>query len=138
MKITVDVPVEIVTKKIAKNKTNSVFYAGQNIAVVDIGSGKTRTKYILTASGAYEFYHKRGEDVHGLYQFEHINEAYWIEEELTDSKIRKIEDPSAWGYFEIHHLDGTFDWVKTPDQAYSTYDEAMEAFVKYVRNDLTR
>ena len=137
MKITVEIPVEIVTKKIARNRTNSIFYAGQNIAQVDIGSGKTRTKYILTASGTYDFYTSPVGEYHGRYEFENVNDAVFLLDWLTDAKIEKIEDPSAWGYFEIHHLDGNFDWVKTPDQAYSNYDEAMEKFVEYVRNDLT-
>ena len=136
MKITVEIPVTIYEKKLAKNKTNSIFYAGKNIAEVDICTGKTRTKYILTASGAYDFYANPTGDYHGRYEFEDCDDAEMLLGLLTDAKIKKIEDPSAWGYFEIHHLDGDFNWVGTPDQAYSDYDEAMEAFVKYVKKDI--
>lgn len=146
MKPTIKIPVKIVTPKIAPNKQNSVFYAGQNIAEVKV---LNRT-YVLTTAGEYSFSLKEGE---GQVSFQSGDLAQaWTKGKLpgrrpprtfTDAQIKKLNDNdlvSNWGWFgmNIWVQDEKGDEVLLPDptNVWSDYDEALKSFIELVEKDL--
>lgn len=137
--VKVTIPVTVLTKKIAKNKTDSIFYAGKNIAEVVVGKNR---KYVLTTSGYYSF-HRKIDDPTDPISFDSALEdmngrVRTAISKLTDAKIKKLGEDDLvhnWGWFGINvWVDNTC--LPTPTEAYSEYDEAMEAFVAYIKQDL--
>jgi hypothetical protein len=152
MRTHIKVPIKIITPKIAKNKQDSIFYAGKNIAEVKV---RNRT-YVLTTAGEYNFSLEENE---GGVSFESCNmvEA-WLQRKLpgrkppqnfTDTKIKALGDKdliSNWGWFGINV------WEKRPDipglppgkdqclldctDVYSEYNEALKAFIAFVETDI--
>jgi hypothetical protein len=128
----VSFPIKILKKRLPR-KTNSVFYAGKDIAEI-----KINTKlFILTTAGYYEFQYqdRSGKTQKG-------NESSPIIKTWTDKKIKIISDNdwiSNWGWFTIEvweQDDNKSTMIKVPDTAYTTYDEAMEAFTKFIKESL--
>lgn len=128
MDITLKIPIKIITKKIHPHKTNSIFYAGKNIACVHYGN----REYTLTTAGEYSYTSK----INGKKRYDEHSRI--VKSWLTDSRIKKLSDENLmnnWGWYGINV------WVDdqcmdTPTDCYSQYDEAMQAFVKYVTRDL--
>lgn len=133
IKITLEVPLEIVTKKISKTKTDSIFYAGKDIA-------RVRTKkyeYVLTTAGEYSFANKiQGEEI--------WNERSKVVKRLTDKRINWLNKQNLigdWGWFGINVWEYEFDkWycLDYPTDAYSRYDEALKAFKSFVKDHLKK
>jgi len=137
MNISFDLPVQILANKISTSKTNSIFYHGKRIASALIAREKgIPYRYYLTTAGAYDFERKA-----------HIGTTRYRSEDsgfktdhLDDVIIKKISDEGLihnWGWFCIER------WVKddqkgTLGECYSTYDEAMEAFLKLVPEDIEK
>ena len=105
MRTYINIPNKIITPKLAKNKQDSFFYAGNNIAEVKV---RDRT-YVLTTAGQYSFsLEESGEPI----AFDSIrrigagapggrcNLAFRT---LTDKKIKALgELKSNWGWFGIN------------------------------------
>jgi hypothetical protein len=137
--ITISIPVEIITKKISNTKTDSIFYAGKNIAVVH-----TKTHgYVLTTAGEYSFTNKiQGEEIY--------NEKSKVVKRLTDKRIKWLNDNNLignWGWFGINvwkkvpgKKDKCLDYqcLDYPTDVYSQYDEALKAFVKFVTTEIRK
>jgi hypothetical protein len=134
----IEIPVTIITKKIARNKTDSFFYSGKAIASVKYGN----REYILTTAGMYDFTFKVGkkEDHYKLESYSKQFAKLVRKYKLTDAHIKSLTDDGHtienWGWFGINvYVNDRFQ--DTPTDAYGTYDEAMEAFKEYVVMDYT-
>ena len=154
MRTYIKVPIKIITPKIAKNKQNSIFYAGHNIAEVKV---RDRT-YVLTTAGEYKFSMKENSDPISFTSDRMIGAGapgrtrYNILSKLTDNKIAQTVLIENWGWFGINVWDkiptleqpqpGHFQIVEketcldTPVEVWSEYDEALAAFIEYVEKDL--
>jgi hypothetical protein len=136
------IPIKILTEKIS-HRTNSIFYAGRNIAKVQV----LNREYVLTTSGEYQF------ELAGTeYRFDSSDNP------RIPKAVRRLKDHglkakerlgslniSNWGWFGINVWEnqaqsGPARWecLDYPTDAYSTYDEAMTAFVKFVQKDVTQ
>jgi len=158
----IKVPIKIITPRIAKNKQDSIFYAGKNIAEVQI---RNRT-YVLTTAGEYKFSldgrrrreeRRRGSSLISFDSHRMIGAGapghtrYNALSKLTDKKIKTLGDRGLvenWGWFGINV------WEKRPDipglppgkdqclldctDVWSEYDEALNAFIEFVEKDLTK
>lgn len=130
--ITVNISIEIITKKISDTKTNSIFYAGKNIARIQIKG----YEYVLTTAGQYSFTNKiQGEEI--------WNETSKVVKRLTDKRIKWLNDNNLignWGWFGINvwkKVPGKEDQcLDYPADAYTQYDEALKAFKDFVRKDI--
>lgn len=141
----IQIPVEIITPRIAFNKQDSFFYAGKNIAKVVVGN----REYVLTTSGTYAFSLKEGgETIAFDARDRHIGagcpggqraHAYRT---LTDAKIEKLgamdkDLITNWGWFGINvWVDGKFQ--DASDSVWSEYDEALKAFKTFITNDVAK
>jgi len=134
IRINLEIPVEIITRKISPNRQDSIFYAGNNIASVKIGN----REYVLTTapcrtvSGEYNFQLEDNGEVKGL--------SKAAVSKLTDSKIRRLDQEGLihnWGWFGINiwEDDKCFDY---PTDCYSSYDEALEEFRSFVKKEITK
>lgn len=136
----IQIPIKILTRKIAQNKQNSIFYAGKNIAEVKIRD----KRYILTTSGFYQFSLKEDGKVYSF-------DSHWPEvkrhckvlAKLTDAKIRRLgtEDwCSNWGWFGVNVWLSvpSFGEVCQPEptEVSSDYDEALKSFINYIQKDI--
>ena len=130
----IKIPITILTKKIP-SRQNSIFYAGKDIASVMIG---TRS-YVLTTAGQYifDYTNLKGDTVRG-------DETSKIVSQLTDHKIRQMgfnDSIHNWGWFGINvwytDATGRTQCLGVPTDAYTNYDEAMDAFISYVEKDIT-
>jgi hypothetical protein len=129
------IPVKIITPKIS-HRTDSIFYSGKNIAEVKV---RNRT-YILTTAGEYKFTYTNASGKTRV-----GNEHCSMLKRWKDHKIRWLDRNgyvNNWGGFGIsvwETISGQEHGVyPTPSDVYSTYDEAMKAFIKYVTKDLTK
>jgi len=134
------IPIKILTEKIP-HRTNSIFYAGRNIAKVQV----LNREYVLTTSGEYQF------ELNGKgYNFESdVPRIPKAVQRLKDHGLKAKErmgslNISHWGWFGINVWEnqaqsGPAHWecLDYPTDYYSTYDEAMTAFVKFVQKDIT-
>jgi hypothetical protein len=130
--INIHAVIEVITPKISSTKTNSIFYAGKNIAVLDL-KRLCGLEYVLTTAGMYSFACRvQGEQVY--------NEMSNLVKRYTDKRIKKLDQDDLignWGWFGINvWKDG--QCLDVPTDCYSTYDEAMEAFLKFVKADLQK
>lgn len=131
----IKIPVKILTKKIPA-RLNSIFYDGKDIAKVKIRD----REYLLTTAGEYIF--DIGSTRH--------TQTSKVVEQLTDHKIRVMngnDDIHNWGWFGItiwgpQKIDKKGNYydvlVGDPDVAYSTYDEALDGFQRFVERDIIR
>ena len=129
--IFIKIPVEILTKKVAKNKTNSLFYAGKNIARVKIAN----REYVLTTVGEYSYTYKGRRYSGGC------GEKVSCPKSFTNKHIRDLDidnNIDLWGWFEINVWENDRCLADPIGEQYSTYDEAMEAFINLVTKDLTK
>jgi hypothetical protein len=124
-------PIKIFTPKIARNKTNSLFYAGQNIAEVKV---LNRT-YVLTTAGQYRF----SLDKKTVNFNDNLDDKIRaIISKLTDRKIKALDDQGNvqnWGWFGIN----VWNWAQLLPisfNCFSEYDEAMKAFVTEVTKNI--
>ncbi len=133
-----EVPVFIITDK-KEYRTNAFFYQGENIAVVKYGD----TEYVLTTGGHYIFNYKGS-----TYNSEKCYKPLPLFanlRDLTDKKIKTLSEHKLihrWGYFYIRVWENgkTQDKQRIIDAdklAWSLYDEAMNNFKTYVKNDIT-
>ena len=134
----IKLPIKVLTKKLATNKTDSIFYAGKNIASLKVGN----REYVLTTAGEYDFSLAIPKTTKG------IKSTLYMEYDslpknipLTDARIKKLTEDgclvSNWGWFGINlWIDDRC--IDVPTDAYSTYDEAMTAFIDFIQKDLTR
>ena len=146
MNVRINIPIQIQCKSKGKNKQDSFFYAGNDIARVKV----LNREYVLTTAGMYDFglingrkrdnlidrYKIEGD---ALRHFRNIARDY----RLTDARIKKLTDDgtlvSNWGWFGINVWVLDKEWKCLPSVAtdcYSGYDEAMEAFVDFIQKDL--
>jgi len=135
----INIPVTILTPKIAKNKQDSFFYTGKDIARVKV----LNREYVLTTAGLYDFRLK----VKGKKHTEHYcidsitgrTKAIAKKHDLTDAKIKSMTDDwhlvENWGWFGINVWENN-KCLRDPLDAYSEYDEAMSAFVELINKDL--
>jgi hypothetical protein len=121
----ISIPITILTKK-KPGRTDSLFYSGKDIAEVSVGS----RVYVLGTAGFYKFELQSGKAFSG----EELADVPAVRR-LTDRSIRKIKDPPNWGWFAYRLLVDN-SWRDVGSEAYFTYDEAMEAFVTFIKNDL--
>lgn len=137
MKPVITIPVTVLTKKVAQNKQDSVFYAGHNIAEVKIRN----RLYVLTTAGHYQF---SLEENRPAISFDSDDSPATKRAKakalpkLTDAKIRTLTDndlASNWGWFGINVWEGD-TCLPEPTGVYSQYDEALKAFIEYVEKDL--
>jgi len=121
------IPVEIITEK-RSHRTDSIFYAGKNIARVSI----LNREYVLTTAGEYEFwYNGKFYDEHApmLKRYKNI----WLRQ-MEDSGKMVVDN---WGWFGINvWIDGKCQ--DYPTDVYSEYDEALNAFIEFVEKDLNK
>jgi hypothetical protein len=124
------VPISILTPKISRTKTDSIFYAGKNIAEARV-PGLDRT-YVLTTAGEYSFTYQSGRKLPGspVITGNEKSVARW-----TDKDIDDLEDPELWGWFGINVWQGDV-CLDYPVDVYSNYDEAMNAFRIFVEQDI--
>lgn len=121
------IPIRIITEK-KQMRTDSIFYAGKSIAHVKI----LNRDYVLCAAGDYEF------SIGNRF----YNETSAIVKRLKDHGLASGQrsgkiNVDNWGWFGINvWIDGHCQI--NPTDAYSTYDEAMKAFVKFVQEDIQR
>jgi hypothetical protein len=161
----ISIPVKIITKKIAQNKQDSFFYAGKNIAEVKIRNRTyvlttagmyqfsfiTGLKNFLKDKGLL---HGKGNWGRKEFKLESDSKLFPLiakKYRLTDYRINQLTDDSHmvsnWGWFginvweqrpEIPGLPAGKDFcLDYPTDAYSTYDEAMEAFIAFVEEDIS-
>ena len=133
-KITIhmEIPVNILIKKLAVNRTNSFFYAGKDIAKVIYG----KTDYVLTTAGEYVFTYKGLN--YSMESYDALKIALSKLSGLTDTKIKKIDergDIENWGWFGINK------WVNdkiqdTPTPGFTYYGEALNGFTSFVKKDI--
>jgi hypothetical protein len=141
----IPIPVEIITPRNAKNKQDSFFYAGKNIAKVVVGN----REYVLTTSGTYAFSLKEGgETIAFDARDRHIGagcpggqraHAYRT---LTDAKIEKLgamgkDLITNWGWFGINVYEADH-YLDSATEVWSEYDEALKAFKTFVTNDIAK
>jgi hypothetical protein len=139
MKQYIKLPIKIITKKLARNKTDSIFYAGKDIAKFKVGN----REYVLTTAGEYKFYLPPPKSKYSpfgptKYRGPYNEKSSYQVRHLTDKIIKQIGQDDRidnWGWFGINL------WVDNqcqdiPTDAYSTYDEAMEAFISFIQKDL--
>lgn len=144
--IEIELPISIITPKISARKTNSIFYAGKNIAEIRV-PGLNRT-YVLTTAGEYEFRYLSGRKLPGSPRITG-NEKSACVARWTDKDIEELDmdDISTWGWFGINIWQGdtsgplsmihfTNVCLDYPVDTYSTYDEALEAFQVLVQQDI--
>ena len=135
------IPIKIITPKIS-HRTDSIFYSGKNIAEVKV---RNRT-YVLTTAGEYNFTYT---DSHG--KFQAGDHTCPMLKRWKDHKLRWLDRTGHvdnWGWFGIYVWEsipnipglprGKDRCLDTPTDVYSTYDEAMKAFVEYVTRDLIK
>jgi len=127
-----EIPVLIITRKIAENRRNSFFYDGQNIAVVKRGD----KEYVLTTAGEYVFRYKDT-----VYNSERMGMRFKLKT-MTDKRIKTLNDGGLihnWGWFGINvyleYNEFTAVFQETHD-VYSNYDEAMDNFKTFIHNDI--
>lgn len=137
------IPIIVLTEKIP-HRTNSIFYAGRDIAKVSI----LNREYVLTTSGTYQF------ELEGKkYRFDSSDSVRPVKSwgRLKDHGLKAKErrgslNISNWGWFGINVWEnhpiiptGPERWqcLDYPTDAYSTYDEAMTAFVEFVQDNLS-
>lgn len=142
------IPITILTEKIP-HRTNSIFYVGRNIAKVRV----LNREYVLTTSGEYQF------------ELEGTEYHLESDSPKTPKAVRRLKDHglkakermgslniSHWGWFGINVWENQaqsgrsedFDlgenarWecLDYPTDYYSTYDEALTAFVKFVQKEI--
>jgi hypothetical protein len=130
--------ITILTEKIP-HRTDSIFYAGKNIATVKIFD----REYVLTTAGEYRFTYtdRSGKTRKG-------DENSPILKQWKDHKIRYIDRNGGmdnWGWFGINlwvHIPKTQSpaskpvLMNTPTDVYSTYDEALKAFREFIEKDI--
>ena len=137
------IPIKILTPKIP-GKQDSIFYAGKKIAEIKI---RNRT-YVLTTAGKYQFLYKvlkSPTNSHVLYP----NGRGLKPSVLTDAKIKNMNRKGQvenWGWFSINiwetrpNIPGLSpskdQCLFNPTKTWSKYDEAMNAFIKFVKSDL--
>jgi hypothetical protein len=130
--IETELPISIITPKISTQKTNSIFYAGKDIAEARV-PGLNRT-YVLTTAGEYRFSYLSGRKLPGSPRIigKASSATRW-----TDKDIEELDlgDISTWGWFGINIWQGE-TCLDYPVDAYSTYDEALEAFQVLVQQDI--
>lgn len=135
--IKIEIPVTILTKKKAPNKTNSIFYSGLNIAKVIIHS----REYVLTTSGGYQFCTKEKGKTYDNTSGKTLLSFTRIVNTLTDGKIKHIDREGFidnWGWFGINVWENNKFISDTATDVYTQYDEALESFIKFVTNDLIK
>jgi len=130
--IETELPISILTPKINPRKTNSIFYAGKTIAEARV-PGLNRT-YVLTTAGEYSFTYQTGRKLPGSPVITG-NEKSACVARWTDKDIDDLDAPSLWGWFGINIWQGE-TCLDYPVDAYSTYDEALEAFQGLVQQDI--
>jgi hypothetical protein len=156
MRTYIKVPIKIITPKIP-GKQDSVFYAGKNIAEVKV---RDRT-YVLTTAGEYTFSLEENGDTISFDSDRMIgggapgrtrNNTL---SRLTGKKIKTLNDNGLiinWGWFGINvweqqpyitqtqprnfSITPKDQCLPTPTDVYSSYDEAMNAFIEYIEKDL--
>jgi hypothetical protein len=141
MKTHIKIPIQILTQKIAPNKTDSIFYAGKDIAEIKIGY----TSYILTTAGEYAFYLKHDSGTSGLYNIDSNGKSYGKKPsvliKLTDAIISRIGRDDLvmnWGWFTVvirSQMDN--EYIHT-EEVYSSYNEAIDSFIAFVEKDLAQ
>lgn len=127
------VPFEIITKKISNNKTDSIFYAGENIARC-----RTNThEYVLTTAGEYRFKRKTYKGIRDCDEKEAPN--------MTDALIKKLSDDDMiqnWGWFGMNVWElGAFAtkiYSLDCNEVWSQYDEAIENFKRCVQEHIQK
>lgn len=123
------IPIKIITPKIAPDKTNSIFYSSKNIAYIKAFN----QEYILTTAGEYKFYVKENDNTC-------YNEESPVIQVLSDKHIKNLDNNGLidnWGWFGINKwIDNKF--YDTLGECYSLYDEALNAFITLVKEDLMR
>jgi len=140
--LNITIPIQIITKKIGNIRTNSIFYAGKDIAKVKIGN----KEYVLTTAGEYSFMNlwwpEPGTECRIPFPLplndvtqKFLDEQSDIVKRLTDKRIERLDLSGFvynWGWFGINVWENE-KCMPTPTEAYSTYDEAMKAFIEYVQ-----
>jgi hypothetical protein len=134
IRIGIEVPFSILTPRISPQKTDSIFYAGKNIAEARV-PGLNRT-YVLTTAGEYKFSYLSGRKLPGSPRIIGNEKAACVAR-WTDKDIEELDmgDLSTWGWFGINIWQGE-TCLDYPVDAYSTYDEAMVAFRIFVEQDI--
>lgn len=125
MKHSIEIPITIHTPKISRKKTNSIFYAGKNIASIKLCG----IEYVLTTAGTYKFSLNPDSKIHDFSIPPKRVLPY-----LDDERIQGIDLVGLilnWGWFGINV------WVKGtcmdyPTDSYSEYDEALGGFKEFV------
>ena len=115
MRTHIKVPIKIITPKIAKNKQDSIFYAGKNIAEVKV---RNRT-YVLTTAG-------HDTKIKALGDKDLISNWGWFGINVWETR------PDIPGL-----PPGKDQCLPYPTEVWSEYDEAMNAFIEYVEKDLS-
>jgi hypothetical protein len=136
----INIPIKILTPKIAKNKQDSFFYAGKDIASVKV----LNREYVLTTTGLYDFRLKiKGKRHTEHYRIESVTgrtKTLAKKHDLTDTRLKSMTDNwylvENWGWFGINVWEND-TYLQDPVDAYSGYDEAMSAFVELINKDLT-
>lgn len=144
-----EIPVSVITPKLAENRTDSFFYAGHNIAVVKNG----KKEYVLTTAGQYVFRYK--DNVYNSERDEYP--LFAMLPELTDRKIKMLKEGNhtgKWGWFvinvwqkkekkygginvwKIEEKKDTLQLLNKALHVSSNYDEAMNNFITFVHNDI--
>lgn len=124
-----EIPVQVITRKIAENRRNSFFYAGHDIAVVKHGD----KEYVLTTAGVYVFRYKDT-----VYNSERMDHMSFKLKTMTDKKIKTLKDEGLihkWGWFGIN-IWGKDELLEKACDVYLNYDEAMDNFKTFVHNDI--
>jgi hypothetical protein len=150
MKTYIKVPIKILTPKLAQNKQDSIFYAGKNIAEVKV---RDRT-YVLTTAGEYNFYTKENssEDPYKICNGIPVDKrSKRVIKTLTTARLKNMGDNdliSNWGWFSINvwqtrpetqfSAPGKDQCLLDPTAVWSTYDEALTAFIEFVEQDLAK
>ena len=140
MKTHIKIPIKILIQKLAPNKTDSIFYAGKDIAKIKVGD----KVYILTTAGVYNFYLKHDAGTSSQYEVGCDGKSYGkkpsVLNKLTDAIISRIgrdDGVMNWGWFTVIIEQPVNDYTHT-EEVYSSYNEAIESFIAFVETDLAR
>lgn len=139
----IKIPITVLVPR-KPNRQNSIFYGTQPIAQVTINN----RKYVLTTAGEYKYNYHLLKDHRGTWRDGDENSP--ILKKWTDKNIRKLEIQNTiqnWGWFGIGiwKVDPPLFAGKTNKETFfdadnnvwSTYDEAMEAFINFVERNIT-
>jgi hypothetical protein len=130
----IKIPITVLVPR-KPNRQDSIFYGTQPIAQVTINN----RKYVLTTAGTYNYSYQ---DKKGAWHRGNQNSPCvkrWTNRDIKNLDKNRVDN---WGWFGINiwKVDLTINketFLDSDNNVWSTYDEAMEAFINFVERNIT-